>query len=63
VSIIILNIADFQFMLKAMQTGRCDDADAFDRKVFVFDMEPGPCPISWREMFAMARFKLQELVS
>ena len=46
-----------------MITGSVDDSDAFDKKVFAFDMEHGKCPVSWREIFSMARYNLRELVS
>lgn len=46
-----------------MMTGKVDDSDAFDKKVFAFNTEHGRCPVSWREIFAMARYSLQELVS
>lgn len=46
-----------------MMTGKVDDSDAFDKKVFAFKMEHGRCPVSWREIFSMARYNLKELVS
>ncbi|XP_067939584.1 serine-rich adhesin for platelets-like [Watersipora subatra] len=54
-------ISEF-YTLKAMVTGSVDDSDAFDKKVFAFSTDNGSCPVSWREIFSMARYNLRELV-
>lgn len=46
-----------------MISGKVDDTQSFDRKVFALTFEHGKCPVSWREIFSMARHKLRELVS
>ena len=45
-----------------MISGKVDDSQSFDRKVFALSFDHGKCPVSWREIFSMARHKLRELV-